>query len=161
MLRATWYEGTAQLLSLIELKSHLLELYFIGWTINRRRRGGNRSTRRKPLATSFRKYHILKLENSNPKQARKADLLTVTPRVAPHCETGVIIVLDGWMPAHPPSPQKNNNNNNNNNKNNQQQQKTKRKKSSIHHPRRRNVTTSMVELKKNQQQKTTTTTTKW
>ena len=33
MLRATWYEGTAQLLSLTELKSHLLELCFIGWTI--------------------------------------------------------------------------------------------------------------------------------
>ena len=32
-LRATWYEGTAQLLSLTELKSHLFELYFIGWTI--------------------------------------------------------------------------------------------------------------------------------
>ena len=30
MLRATWYEGTAQLLSLTELKSHLFELYFIG-----------------------------------------------------------------------------------------------------------------------------------
>ena len=30
MLRATWYEGTAQLLSLTELKSHLVELYFIG-----------------------------------------------------------------------------------------------------------------------------------
>ena len=27
MLRATWYEGTAQLLSLTELKSHLFELY--------------------------------------------------------------------------------------------------------------------------------------
>ena len=33
MLRATWDEGTAQLLSLTELKSHLFELYFIGWTI--------------------------------------------------------------------------------------------------------------------------------
>ena len=33
MLRATWYEGTAQLLSLTELKLHLVELYFIGWTI--------------------------------------------------------------------------------------------------------------------------------
>ena len=33
MLRATWYEGTAQLLSLTELQSHLFELYFIGWTI--------------------------------------------------------------------------------------------------------------------------------
>ena len=30
LLRATWYEGTAQLLSLTELKSHLFELYFIG-----------------------------------------------------------------------------------------------------------------------------------
>ena len=30
VLRATWYEGTAQLLSLTELKSHLCELYFIG-----------------------------------------------------------------------------------------------------------------------------------
>ena len=33
MLRATWYEGTAQLLSLTELKSHLFEVYFSGWTI--------------------------------------------------------------------------------------------------------------------------------
>ena len=30
MLRATWYEGTAQLFSLTVLKSHLFELYFIG-----------------------------------------------------------------------------------------------------------------------------------
>ena len=30
VLRATWYGGTAQLLSLTELKSHLFELYFIG-----------------------------------------------------------------------------------------------------------------------------------
>ena len=30
MLRATLYEGTAQLLSLRELKSHLFELYFVG-----------------------------------------------------------------------------------------------------------------------------------
>ena len=55
VLRATWYEGTAQLLSLTECKSHLFELYFNGWTFNRWRRGGNRSTRRKPLAMSFRK----------------------------------------------------------------------------------------------------------
>ena len=33
MLPATWYEGTAQLLSLTELKSHLSQLCFIGWTI--------------------------------------------------------------------------------------------------------------------------------
>ena len=30
VLRATWYEGTAQLLSVTELKSHLFQLYFIG-----------------------------------------------------------------------------------------------------------------------------------
>ena len=39
MLRATWYEGTAQLLSLTELKSHLFELYFIGWTIKLMKKG--------------------------------------------------------------------------------------------------------------------------
>ena len=30
VLRAIWYEGTAQLLSLTECKLHLFELYFIG-----------------------------------------------------------------------------------------------------------------------------------
>ena len=30
VLRTTWYEGAAQLLSLTELKSHSFELYFIG-----------------------------------------------------------------------------------------------------------------------------------
>ena len=30
VLRATWYEGTAQPLSLTELKSHVFELYFVG-----------------------------------------------------------------------------------------------------------------------------------
>ena len=30
MQYATWYEGTAQVLSLTELKSHLFELYFCG-----------------------------------------------------------------------------------------------------------------------------------
>ena len=39
MFRASWYEGTAQLLSLTELKSHLFELYFIGWTIRPMKEG--------------------------------------------------------------------------------------------------------------------------
>ena len=39
MLRATWYEGTAQLLSLTELKVDLFELYFIGWTIKPMKEG--------------------------------------------------------------------------------------------------------------------------
>ena len=30
VIHATWYEGTAQLLSLTQLKSHLFEVYFIG-----------------------------------------------------------------------------------------------------------------------------------
>ena len=68
VLRATWYEGTAQLLSLTKLKLHLFELYFVGWTRNRWRRRGNLSTWRKPLATSFRKCHIQKPEVSSPKR---------------------------------------------------------------------------------------------
>ena len=36
--------------------------------LNRWRRGGNRSTGRKPLATSFRKCHILQPEDSSPKR---------------------------------------------------------------------------------------------
>ena len=39
MLRTTWYKGTAQLLSLTELKSHLFEHYFIGWTIKPMKEG--------------------------------------------------------------------------------------------------------------------------
>ena len=35
MLRATWYEGTAQLLSLTELKSHLFELILLAESLNR------------------------------------------------------------------------------------------------------------------------------
>ena len=30
VIRATWYDGTAQLLSLTEFKSHFFGLYFIG-----------------------------------------------------------------------------------------------------------------------------------
>ena len=94
VLRATWYEGTAQLLNLTEFKSNLFELHFVGRIISRWKSGGNLSTRRKPLATSFRKCHILKPEDSSTKarleptqqnwwQARKVDVLTVTKRVAP------------------------------------------------------------------------------
>ena len=39
MLRATWYEGTAQLLSLTELKSDLFELYFY-WLNHKTDEGG-------------------------------------------------------------------------------------------------------------------------
>ena len=43
-------------------------LFFFGYTIHRRKRGGNRSTQRKPLAMSFRKCHLLKPEDSSPKR---------------------------------------------------------------------------------------------
>ena len=51
---ATCYERTAQLLYLTEFKSHLLQLYFWGWNTYWWRRGGNWSTRRKPLMMSLR-----------------------------------------------------------------------------------------------------------
>ena len=66
MLCATWYKGAAQLLSLTEFKSHLFSFNLLAETIHQWKRGGNRSTWRKPLMTSFRKYHILKPENSSP-----------------------------------------------------------------------------------------------
>ena len=67
MLCAMWYEGTAQLLSLTELKSHFfLTFILLTETITRWRRGRNYGTRRKSLTMSFRKCHILKLKNSSP-----------------------------------------------------------------------------------------------
>ena len=39
LLRAAWYEGTAQLSSLTELKLHLFELYFVGWIIKPMKEG--------------------------------------------------------------------------------------------------------------------------
>ena len=44
-----------------------LSFILLAEPLNRWRRGGNRSTRRKPLATSFRKCHILQPEDSSPK----------------------------------------------------------------------------------------------
>ena len=45
-----------------------LSFILLAETLNRWRRGGNRSTRRKSLATSFRKCHILQPEDSSPKR---------------------------------------------------------------------------------------------
>ena len=39
MLRAICYKGTAQLLSLTEMKSHLFELYYIGWIVKPMKEG--------------------------------------------------------------------------------------------------------------------------
>ena len=60
---ATWCEGAARLLSVTELKSIYFSFIWLAETINRWKRGGNRSPRRKPLTTSFRECHILKPEN--------------------------------------------------------------------------------------------------
>ena len=82
VLRATWYEGAAQLLSITELKSHSFVFYFIGWIINRWRRGGNRSTRRKPLATSSHTNvppHILPPEPPSQHKLAKQGQIPIFP----------------------------------------------------------------------------------
>ena len=68
---------TAQLLSLTEFKSHLFELYFVGWTINWWRMGGNRSTRRKPLMTSSENHTYLspKIQAPSETQTRTVALV--------------------------------------------------------------------------------------
>ena len=45
-----------------------LSFILLAEPLHRWRRGGNQSTRRKPLATSFRKCHILQPEDSSPKR---------------------------------------------------------------------------------------------
>ena len=51
----------------VENRIHL-SFILLAEPLNRWRRVGNRSTRRKPLATSFRKCHILRPEDSSPKR---------------------------------------------------------------------------------------------
>ena len=63
---AAWNEGTVQQSRLAKLELHLFSFILLAETVNRRRRGGNRSNRRKPLTTSFRKCPVLKPENSSP-----------------------------------------------------------------------------------------------
>ena len=68
MLRATWLEGIAQLLSLTEVKSHLFDLYFIGLTIKLMKDGGKPKYPEKILVTSFRICHLLQPEDSSSKR---------------------------------------------------------------------------------------------
>ena len=92
VLRATGYERTAQLLSLTEFKSHLFQLYFIGSTINRLRKGGNRSTWKTNPGDELQKMQHTKTRRFQPQariepaqqhwwQARKAHVLTITTRL--------------------------------------------------------------------------------
>ena len=93
MFRATWYEGTAQLLSLTELKSHLFELYFVGWIIKPMKEGRKPEYPEKTAGDELQKMLHTTARRLKPQtrlgpaqqhwwQARKADMLTVTPRVA-------------------------------------------------------------------------------
>ena len=93
MLRATWYEGTAQLLILTELKSHLFELYFIGWTTKPMEEGRKPEYPEKTPGDELQKMPYMQPKDSSPKRDSnphssiggrpvKADMLTVTPRVA-------------------------------------------------------------------------------
>ena len=73
----------------VELAFILALFYWL--TINQLRRRGNRSTRRKPLATSFRKCHILKPEDSSPKRDSN-----------PHSSIGGILGKQTLHHASPP-----------------------------------------------------------
>ena len=92
MLRATWYEGTAQLLSLKELKSHLFELYFVGWIIKLMKEGRKPEYPEKTPSDELQKMPHTTTQRFKPQarlepaqqhwwQARKADMLTITPHV--------------------------------------------------------------------------------
>ena len=69
MLRATWYKGTAQLLSLTELKSHLFELYFVGWIIKPMKEGRKLEYPEKTPGDEHQKMpHTTQPEDSSPKR---------------------------------------------------------------------------------------------
>ena len=64
VLRATWYEGTAQLLSLTELKSHLFELYFVGWNIKPMKEGRKPEYPEKSPGDELQKFRVGYVFNS-------------------------------------------------------------------------------------------------
>ena len=77
-----------------ELKSHLLELYFIGRTIKPMKEGRKPKCPEKTPGDELQKMPHTTARRFKPQarlkpaqqywwQARKADILTVTPRVAP------------------------------------------------------------------------------
>ena len=69
MLRATRYEETAQLLSWTQFKiAFIFSFILLAEPLTDEGGEGNQSTRRKPRATSFRKCHVLKPEDSSPKR---------------------------------------------------------------------------------------------
>ena len=94
VLRATWYEVTPQLLSLTELKSYLFELHFIGWTNTPMKKGRKPEYPEKTPDDELQNMPHTKARKFKPQarpepvqqhwwQAGKADVLTVTPHVAP------------------------------------------------------------------------------
>ena len=96
MLCAMWYKGTAQLLSLIELKSYLFYFISLAETISWRRRGGNQSARggnpdsvlqKMPHTKAWKFKSQPRLEPALKHWwqvlARKTEVLTITLCVAP------------------------------------------------------------------------------
>ena len=92
VLPATWYKGADQLLSLTELKSHKhLSFILLAEPLNWWRRGGNRSTQKNSgdelqkmphtKARRFKPQARLEPALQHRQQARKADMLTITPHV--------------------------------------------------------------------------------
>ena len=65
---ATWCEGTISYQVWQSWNRIYFSFILLAETIYWWKRGGNQSTRRKPLTTSFGKCHILKPENSSPNE---------------------------------------------------------------------------------------------
>ena len=120
MLHATWYVGTAQLLSLTELKSHLFELYFVGWIIKPMKVGRKPEYLEKTPGDKLQKMPHTTAQRFKPQarldpvqqhwwQARKADMLAVIPHVTPKmaswclerliCAPPLLSVVFPWLPS--------------------------------------------------------------
>ena len=95
---ATRYEETAQLLGLTRVEIAFMQL---AETINRWKRGGNRSTQRKHPTTSFRNSRIMKPENPSP--CRDSSLrFTVGGKclLGKHATRGVTVSTSAFLACH-------------------------------------------------------------
>ena len=68
VIHATWYKGTAQLLMLTDFKSHLLSFILLAEPGGEETGVPRKNKKNKNKTTSFRKYHVLKPEDSSPKR---------------------------------------------------------------------------------------------
>ena len=69
-----------------------LSFYFTGWTNNRWRRGGNQSTQKKTVATSFRKWHHSTLKG--PHVLSHTSAMVFTRSHAAHFKTYLISLVN-------------------------------------------------------------------